>query len=35
MHVAHGHGFEFDVLEVDQSHAVRSLEVEAAAAKQA
>jgi hypothetical protein len=33
--VAHGQRFEIDVLELDQSIAVRNLEVEAAAAQQA
>lgn len=33
--VAHGQRFEIDVLEVDQSTAAGSLEVEAAAAQQA
>jgi hypothetical protein len=32
--VAHGQGFELDVLEVDQSTATGGLEVEAAAAQQ-
>jgi hypothetical protein len=35
MRVAHGQRFEIDVLEVDQSPAARSLEVEAAATQQA
>jgi hypothetical protein len=35
MGVAHGQRFEIDVLEVDQSTAAGSLEIEAAAAQQA